>query len=561
MAEIVQRRTQMRMDTPKESKAEKEPPSSIPAEVELGRCSYLKNIWKKMPAENKNEMLQIFKLAVPVFVSQLWSFLINCVSVVYCGRVGRTEQAGASLAVAVINLIGLTIGLGLTAACDTLMSQIYGSGNLKLVGVILQKGICIMFLASLLCGAILINTEPILLALGQSTDVARFAQEYVAIFVFALPFVFLYQLLGKYLQNQNIVWPQVAVGAIVNLFNVIGNVILLQYLQKGIGASAWVNLISQFFLAGFLFLYIYIFKVHKPTWDGWSMDCLRDWNVFLGLAMPSVIMMCAEWWLYEIGTFLGGTISEVELDAQASVYQVSSIVFMFPQGFAVAATVRVGNALGAGNIEKAKLATSISIVLTVFFSCIVCTILLLTRNWIGDLFSPDKDVSERIAEVMILYSIVHVAEAVAGVLFGVVRGSGRQKVGAVATVLWYYLYGLPLGWCLMFHFHLGIVGLWIAFLVSASGISIVLVIYFSKLNWEEAMKEALNRAEAKKIPDQEMEVGLQDKGDRREEDFNGQLASDRQLKLRRGLTLVIMVIIVSVGIFISQLLIKPGPVH
>ncbi len=53
--------------------------------------------------------------------------------------------------------------------------QTYGSGNLKRVGVILQRGILILLLACFPCWAVLINTEPLLLAVKQSPEVARSA--------------------------------------------------------------------------------------------------------------------------------------------------------------------------------------------------------------------------------------------------------------------------------------------------------------------------------------------------------------------------------------------------
>lgn len=51
--------------------------------------------------------------------------------------------------------------------------QTYGSGNLKRVGVILQRGVWILLLACFPCWAVLINTQPILLAVRQSAEVAR----------------------------------------------------------------------------------------------------------------------------------------------------------------------------------------------------------------------------------------------------------------------------------------------------------------------------------------------------------------------------------------------------
>lgn len=39
---------------------------------------------------------------------------------------------------------------------------------------------------------------------------------------------------------------------------------------------------------------------------GWTRDCLLDWGSFIQLAVPSMLMMCIEWWTFEIGSFLAG---------------------------------------------------------------------------------------------------------------------------------------------------------------------------------------------------------------------------------------------------------------
>lgn len=39
---------------------------------------------------------------------------------------------------------------------------------------------------------------------------------------------------------------------------------------------------------------------------GWSKECLEDWGSFAKLAIPGLVMMCVEWWTYELGGFLAG---------------------------------------------------------------------------------------------------------------------------------------------------------------------------------------------------------------------------------------------------------------
>uniref|UniRef100_A0AAV2LCU6 Uncharacterized protein n=1 Tax=Knipowitschia caucasica TaxID=637954 RepID=A0AAV2LCU6_KNICA len=275
-----------------------------------------------------SEVCQLIKLAGPVALSQLLTFLIGFVSMVFCGHRGKLELTSASLATAVVNVTGISIGIGLAMTCDTLISQTYGSGNLKRVGVILQRGVLIMLLACFPCWAILINTEPLLLLVRQKPEVSSLAQVYVKIFMPALPASFMYQLQGRYLQNQGIMWPQVVTGAVGNAINIFLNYILMFSLEMGVAGSALANTLTQYIMAVVLFIYIYIKGLHKATWSGWSWDCLRDWKSFLIMAIPSLLMLCLEFWVFELGCFLAGMISEEELGAQGIIYNLISISFI-----------------------------------------------------------------------------------------------------------------------------------------------------------------------------------------------------------------------------------------
>ncbi|KAG9351616.1 hypothetical protein JZ751_022867, partial [Albula glossodonta] len=421
-------------------------------------------------------------------------FLISFISTVFCGHLGKTELAGVSLAIAVINVTGISIGSGLASACDTLISQTFGSNNLKRVGVILQRGILILLLACFPCWAVLINTEPLLLAVKQSPEVARLSQLYVKIFMPALPAAFMYQLEGRYLQNQGIIWPQVITGLVVNVLNALTNYIFLYVLDLGVAGSAAANSISQYSLAAILFVYIHWRGLHKATWGGWVRDCLQEWDTFIHLAIPSMLMLCLEWWTYEIGGFLAGLISEAELGAQSVIYQLGVIAYMCPLGFGVAASVRVGNALGAGNTDKAKLSSKVSIVCAVLISVFFSIFIGCLKNQIGYIFTNDEEIVSRAREVILIYAPFHVLDATAGVTGGVVRGAGKQMIGALCNLVGYYFVGFPIGVSLMFAAKMGIIGLWTGLIICVLLQSIFFIVLIVKLNWEKATREALIRA-------------------------------------------------------------------
>ncbi|KAG7321297.1 hypothetical protein KOW79_015712 [Hemibagrus wyckioides] len=538
-----------------------------------------------IPVNYKEEIIELLKLAGPVFISQLMIFLISFVSTVFCGHLGKTELAGVALAIAVINVTGLCVGAGLASACDTLISQTFGSNNLKRVGVILQRGILILLLACFPCWAVLINTETILLAVRQSPGVASLSQLYVKIYMPGLPAAFMYQLQAKYLQNQGIIWPQVITGAAGNILNALINYIFLHLLHLGVAGSAMANSISQFALAVFLYVYIHLKGLHKATWDGWSRDCLQEWGPYFRLALPSMLMLCVEWWSYEIGGFLAGLISEAELGAQSVVYELATIAYMFPLGFGVAASVRVGNALGAGNTQQAKLSSKMSLICGIMVSCVVAAAITGTKDIIAYIFTTDMEIVEKVSGIMVMYGAFHLFDATAGITGGVVRGAGKQLVGAVCILVGYYCVGFPIGVSLMFALKMGIVGLWTGLFVCVFLQSLFFLILIYKLDWKRATEEAqkragVQRAEAKtesyalenkcvdedvrqeSQPRQGEQTDVEAKGEtdeeRAEEDgvavTVGDVLTTKQLVVRRGLTVFLMIIILAAGITLNEIL-------
>ncbi|KAG7479088.1 multidrug and toxin extrusion protein 1-like [Solea senegalensis] len=531
-------------------------------------CCQLKRIQQLLlPVGFRTEIRELSSLAAPVCISQLMVFAVSFVSTVFCGHLGRTELAGVTLAIAVINVTGISIGSGMSSACDTLISQTFGGGNLLRVGVIMQRAILILLLTCFPCWAILINTEPLLLAVRQEPEVARLAQLYVNIFMPALPAAFMFSLQSRYLQNQGIIWPQVITGFVVNLLNAFYNYIVLYALDLGVAGSAVANTISQFSMAIILYAYIMWRGLHKATWAGWSRECLQDWRLYVNLAIPSMVMMCVEWWTYEIGSFLAGLISEVELGAQAIVYQLANVAFLFPYGFSIAGNVRVGNALGAGDTEQAKLSAKMTILCAGSVS--ICTSILIgsLKDHISYVFTYDEQIRERVADVIAFYAPFVLLDALSAASSGVIRGSGKQRVGAVCNIVGFYGIGFPIGVPLMFVAKLGIKGLWTGLFICVFLQSSFLLVYLVKMNWNKATVEARIRAgmcgndtdtsEHSDDPSysqpQTDTTELVDADDAVTVTVRGEELAFRALVLRRGLVLAIMLFVLLGGITLNLL--------
>ncbi|XP_030600748.1 multidrug and toxin extrusion protein 1-like [Archocentrus centrarchus] len=531
-------------------------------------CRWVRN---KVPLTHREELYHILRMTGPLLLSRILNYLLPFVVTMFCGRLGNNVMAGYGLASATINVTTAATGCGLALACDTLVSQTFGGKNLLRVGVILQRGIIILLLFCLPCWGLLINAQAILLCLGQDPEVARIAQLYITAFLPAVPAMFLHHLQVSYLQNQGIILPQLYTAALANIANLVTNYIFLNWLDLGVGGSAAANTLSWIYICAFLFAYIWWKKLHVTTWGGWSVESLQEWGSYMKLAIPSTLMTCFEWWVYEFGGFFAGMLGEEELAAQHAGIMVAFITYMFPHGIQAAACARVGNALGSGDTARAILSAKMSLALAGHFAVVEGLILGSTKTVIGFIFTSDEKIVALVSQLMNAYCFLQLFDGLVCVCTGIFLGTGKQKIPAVANFFGYYFIGLSMSITLMFVVKLGVLGFWLGLLICVALQSIFYVIVIFKLNWKRMTDEAIKRAQKKthmtesdtdavsdagqtssngKSGDGYMPVSTkcqESQGARVDQDLKISRLSTTQLILRRGLTMFAAVGLLAIG--------------
>ncbi len=73
--------------------------------------------------------------------------------------------------------------------------------------------------------------------------------------------------------------------------------------------------------------YVWGRGLHKQTWKGWSWDSLTEWGLFFKLGIPGLLMLCFEWWTFEISTIVAGAVNELQLAVNTVLIQFGLINF------------------------------------------------------------------------------------------------------------------------------------------------------------------------------------------------------------------------------------------
>ncbi|XXG77187.1 hypothetical protein AAC387_Pa08g1385 [Persea americana] len=208
---------------------------------------------------------------------------------------------------------------------------------------------------------------------------------------------------------------------------------------------------------------IYYPQKFKYTWEGLSVECFQYVLPNMKLAIPSAVMVCLEYWAFELLVLLAGLMPDAENTTSliAICVNTEAVTFMLTYGFSAAVSTRVSNELGAGNVDKAKNAVSVTLRLSVLLATLVILSLIFGHNIWATSFSDSQTIIKQFAYMTPFLAISILFDSAQGVLSGVSRGCGWQHLAAWTNLAAFYVIGMPISILLGFKFGLYAKGLWI----------------------------------------------------------------------------------------------------
>ncbi|KAF9333300.1 hypothetical protein BG006_003807 [Podila minutissima] len=405
----------------------------------------------------------LLRYSGPVVLTYVLQNSMQLASLVSLGHLGSIELAASSLASMFAAVTCWSVSLGTATALDTLCSQSFTSHHPHTLGLHLQRAILVLMVLFVPIAAIWLSSEHIFLLLGQEPALAQHAAIFLRGLMPGAPAFLIFECVKKYLQAQGNMHASTYVLLICSPINVVLNYALVwnKYVGMGYIGAPIATSISYWNMLTLLLLYIR-FVDGYAGWGGWTRDALTGWPAFLKLALPGVLMVCTEWWAFEVMSLAASYLGTVALAAQSIVVQTSGLLYTIPFGVSIAASNRVGNLIGMGDHRSAKVSSHMSILLAILFGMGNSMLLILCKDQWGKLFSEDTEVIGTVAMVLPLVALYQISDGIAGVGGGVLRGVGLQHLGAYLNLIGYYLIAFPAGYLLAFKLGWGLKGLWSA---------------------------------------------------------------------------------------------------
>ena len=436
------------------------------------------------------ELRTIFRFTVPVAATHLLELSLSVVSVLSLGHLGTVELAAASLAGMTANVTGFSVLSGLISALDTLLPASY-TRSPRMMGLWTQR-VGVMIALTLPWIILLwLNAERFLLLLGQEPAIAHKARQFLSVLSLGLPGHAIFELSRRFLQAQGLMHAPTVVLLVVSPINALANYLLVwgpPSIRFGFLGAPLASAISMWLMA--LLCTLQCMLVSHGTWDGWSWQAWdrAGLKTCFRLGLAGLLSLASEWWAWEIVGLVTAALGTTALASQSVLLITSSVTYQLPYGAAVAASVRVGNVLGAGHALHARLASDAAIFVSVLIGLFNSSVVFFTRRHLGFLFSSDPGVVQMVASVLPIVAIFQCADCIAGIVGGILRGCGRQTLSAAINLTAYYVAGIPVSLFLAFGPpQLGLAGLWWGLTAALLYAAILSLWFVRRTHWESIM--------------------------------------------------------------------------
>lgn len=430
----------------------------------------------------------ILALAFPAIIENFFQTIIGFVDILFISKIGLVEVSAVGVTNAILQVY-FAIFMSLGVAVNIYIARYIGSNDHQKAKLVAQQSIVLAVILGVIFGILTLLFAPSLLSLmGADEEVITAGTLYFQIVAVPSIFISLMFVLASILRGTGDTKTPMKVSIVINILHVgLDYILIFGFFfipAMGIVGAALATVAVR--MIGVILLWYYLRKsksnVGKFERKYWKpiKSFQLDLMTMGGPAAGERLVMRIGQVLYfgfvlQLGTH---TFAAHQIAGSIEIFS-----YMIGYGLATAATILVGQHIGAGRYEEAqqygKLITYISIGIMSVFGLI----LFLTAGWAGHLFTSDQQVISEIRIALQIDAFIQPFLAMVLVLTGVFQGGGNTKYPMYITAIgiWairtigVYVLGISLGF--------GIAGVWIAIGLDNLFRAIILWRKFTKKEW------------------------------------------------------------------------------
>ena len=402
------------------------------------------------PTSFRQEARALLGLGMPIVLSQVALVATGLLDTVMSGHAGAFEQAVVGLGVAL--WIPVFIGLmSVVQAVSPIIAHHFGADDRAAVARDAREGIWLALYCGLVPLLLVPLAPPLLVALRIDPALAQRTGVFLWGIVLGLPAALVYRSLTFYSSSINqtrpvmvLAWIGLAVNAFLNWVLIYGHLGLPAMGGAGCGWATgigmWVSLaaLAAWTARASAYRRYYLWRDwRRPAWEA-QKRLLRLGLPMGGAGVAEVAAFCSV-------AVLVGRFGDAQIAANQIALNFSALIFMFPMGISAAMTVRVGQALGAGDARAARHSAWSGVGVGLVFAGLAMLPIIALRHPAAALYSSDPAVQALAADLLLFAAFWQLFDATQVCAIGGLRGYKVTVLPMVLMLCAFWGLGVPVG--------------------------------------------------------------------------------------------------------------------
>jgi multidrug resistance protein, MATE family len=430
------------------------------------------------------DLRETLVLALPLIAGQLALFAQHLVDVLLAGHLGARVLGIVAIGTNAWGVVMMGI-IGVMMALTPGVAQLDGAGRRTEVVGLFRQAVWLALGLGVVMQQVAWWGAPVVIGLiGIADDLAAETVAFMRVLSFNAPALALFCACRGL--TDGVARPRISLG-----FGLLALAVLtplgwammygrLGFPAMGAMGCAYANLVAMWVAA---LAYLGFVRFSPVTRDlGWGRGGIAPrWAAIMALlrvGVPISVSVVLEAAVFAAAALVIASFGEVAVGSHQIAMNVAALSFMIPLGLSMAVTVRVGNAIGRGDVAGMRRAGMVGISTALVTQSVPAVLMLLVPVQIATLYTSDPALIAGAASLLMLAALFQLSDGVQVAAMGALRGLKDTRVPMFIAALSYWGVGMPAGWLLCFPGGLGIGGMWFGLIAGLTCAAVLLTLRF-----------------------------------------------------------------------------------
>ncbi len=429
------------------------------------------------------EVRATWLLALPLVLGQLSAVALSVVDTLLAGRHGGLTLAGVAVGSAVWSIVMLVL-IGVLMALPAFVSQYNGANRRDAIGPLFRQALWLALAMGMGLFALARFGGVLFAVMRVDAAVRPEALAFLDAISWGAPAFALYLVCRSI--SEGIAWtvPTMVFG-IAGLFVLaplgyalmFGAFGLPELGAAGLGYATTIVLWLQ--VLGFV-----LYLIGAPRFEDLDLFARFEWPRgamlfdLLRVGLPMGVSVFMEGSLFVATLLVIGSMGKVPVAAHQIAINVASFCFMVPLGLAIATTVRVGHAAGAGDPSAVRWSAGAGYALALISQTASAALMLFGGGVIARIYTSDPAIATLAATLLLYAAAFQYPDGIQALSAGALRGLKDTRMPMWITLFSYWVLGMSLGWWLGVRQGWGAQGMWCGLILGLAAAASLLTLRF-----------------------------------------------------------------------------------